>query len=157
MVSYEFTLAKPKEITGTDEEILAAKLARKYKTDFPFELSLRWNVASGFPFTQTQGFYQWQTFSDGISSNYTSNNNNPQTQLGVIYEDQLNRGRLPFYHRLDFSARYTLDVSKHFKFLFGFSLTNSYNRANIFYFDRIRYRRVDQLPILPALSLTIKF
>jgi len=157
MVSYEFTLAKPKEITGTDEEILAAKIARKYKTDFPFELSLRWNVASGFPFTQTQGFYQWQTFSDGISSNYLANNNNPQTQLGVIYEDQLNRGRLPFYHRLDFSARYTLDVSKHFKFLFGFSLTNSYNRANIFYFDRIRYRRVDQLPILPALSLTIKF
>ena len=157
MVSYEFALSKPKEITGTEEEIKAAILARKEKTDHPFELSLRWNVASGFPFTQTQGFYQWQTFNNGIGSNYLTDNNNPQTQLGVIYENQLNRGRLPFYHRLDFSARYTLDLKKHFKLLFGFSLTNSYNRQNIFYFDRVRYNRVNQLPILPALSVTIKF
>lgn len=157
MLSYEFRLSKPKELSGTDEEIKAAMLARKEKTEFPFEVSLRWNVASGFPFTLTQGFYQWQTFNDGISSNYLTDNNNPQTQLGVIYEDQLNRGRLPFYHRLDFSARYTLDLPKHLKLLFGFSLTNSYNRANIFYFDRIRYNRVNQLPILPALSLTVKF
>lgn len=157
MISYQFTLRKEVELTGTEEEIKLKAQQLKDKTRFPFEVSLRWNVASGFPFTLTQGFYNWQTFNDGISSNYLTGNTNPNTDLGVIYEEQLNRGRLPFYHRLDFSARYTLDLTKNLKVLFGFSLTNAYNRANIFYFDRVRYQRVDQLPILPALSATLKF
>ena len=30
-------------------------------------------------------------------------------------------------------------------------------RDNIFYFDRVRYSRVNQLPILPSLSATFHF
>jgi hypothetical protein len=37
------------------------------------------------------------------------------------------------------------------------NVINVYNRANIFYFDRIRYARVNQLPIVPTLGATISF
>lgn len=126
-------------------------------TKYPFEVSVRWNLGSGFPFTRTQGFYANQTFLDGIGTDYLTDNNEPDTQLGVIYEEQINLGRLPYYHRLDFALRYTIDLFKHSKLIIGASVTNVYNRANIFYFDRIEYDRVDQLPIMPALNLNLKF
>ncbi len=37
------------------------------------------------------------------------------------------------------------------------SATNVYDRANIFYFDRVYYERVNQLPIIPSLSMTVQF
>jgi CarboxypepD_reg-like domain/TonB-dependent Receptor Plug Domain len=152
MVSYEF---KTKRKRSEDSTIVTLQNDKKSK--FPLEVSIRWNLASGFPFTSTQGFYQWQTFNQGINSNYLQSNNNPATQLGVIYEQQLNRGRLPYYHRLDISLKYTLDLSKNSKLLFTASLTNAYNRANIFYFDRVQYTRVNQLPFMPVAGITWKF
>jgi hypothetical protein len=150
MVAYEFRLRKPK--ADTTPEIIKSK-----ESKFPFEVSVRWNVSSGFPFTRTQGFFQWQTFSGGISTPYLTNNNNPETQLGVLYESRLNIGRLPFYHRLDIAIRYNIQLAKHLKLQLGASVTNAYNRDNIFYFDRISYQRVNQLPILPAVNATLKF
>ena len=157
MISYEFTVRKNKEITGTEDEIKAEVARRRDRTEKPFEVSLRWNISSGFPFTLTQGFYNLQNFGNGISTDYITGNTNPTTSVGVIYDEQLNGGRLPYYHRLDFSARYTLDLSKYKKLVFGVSLTNMYNRNNIFYFNRVTYKRVDQFPILPAGSITFKF
>jgi hypothetical protein len=37
------------------------------------------------------------------------------------------------------------------------SVTNVYNRQNIFYFDRINYNRENQLPLLPSLSVSYSF
>jgi hypothetical protein len=129
----------------------------KKRTEYPFEVGVRWNLGSGFPFTRTQGFYSNQSFLGGISTNYLTDNNNPNTSLGVIYEDELNQGRLPFYHRLDISIKYTLDLMKHMKLTLGISVTNVYDRDNIFYFDRIEYKRINQLPIMPALNINLKF
>ena len=55
------------------------------------------------------------------------------------------------------SAKRTLTFSKYVKAEIVASVTNVYNRANIFYFDRVRYQRVNQLPILPSLSMTVQF
>ena len=55
-------------------------------------------MGSGFPFTQTQGFYENIPFSDGINTDYTSENG----ELEIVYAE-LNKGRLPYYHRLDLS------------------------------------------------------
>jgi len=118
----------------------------------PVELSLRWNFGSGFPFTQTQGYYEKFNFQQGLSTDYTTTNG----QLGVVYAN-INQGRLPYYHRLDFSARKKWVMEKHREFNLMFSLTNVYNRNNIFYFDRITRKRVDQLPILPALGCNYSF
>ena len=37
------------------------------------------------------------------------------------------------------------------------SVTNIYNRDNIFYFNRIEYERVNQLPIMPSIGANITF
>jgi hypothetical protein len=37
------------------------------------------------------------------------------------------------------------------------AVTNALDRENIFYFDRVRYERVNQLPILPSLSVQLQF
>jgi hypothetical protein len=37
------------------------------------------------------------------------------------------------------------------------SVTNVYNRQNIFYFNRIKYERVDQLPIMPSIGINMMF
>lgn len=147
VASYKFRIGKKKDVSDRIEK----------PTEHPFEVSVRWNLGSGFPFTRTQGFYANQTFVDGIGTNYLTDNNSPNTNLGVIYEDQINQGRLPYYHRLDISIKYTFDIIKHFKLSIAASVTNAYDRDNIFYFDRIEYKRVNQLPIMPALNLNLKF
>lgn len=119
---------------------------------FAWEISARWNYGSGFPFTQTQGFYEKLTFIDGINSNITSENGD----LGIQYAG-INEGRLPYYHRLDFSVKRKFVISKNSILDATFSLTNVYDRKNIFYFDRVKYERVNQLPIMPSLGLSMSF
>lgn len=117
-----------------------------------FSANARWNFGSGFPFTQTQGFYEKFDFQGGPSTDYVSGNG----QLGILYGG-FNQGRLPTYHRLDASLRYNFKTRKNFKSWIVLSVTNIYNRKNIFYFDRVNYTRVNQLPILPALSYNASF
>lgn len=119
--------------------------------DLNWELSGRWNFGSGFPFTQTQGFYPNLSL-DGINADYLSQNGG----LGIVYAD-FNQGRLPTYHRLDVSLRHVWAISDRSELDFNFSLSNAYNRENIFYFDRVRFTRVNQLPILPSLGVTLSF
>jgi hypothetical protein len=114
---------------------------------------LRWSLGSGFPFTQSTGYYEKLDFqSQGIGSDYLTDNGS----LGILY-GPLNGGRLPYYHRLDFSAEKILLKTKNAKVWTVFSLTNVYNRSNVFYFDRTNFTRVDQLPILPSLSINAQF
>ncbi len=118
-----------------------------------WEVSARWNLGSGFPFTQTQGFYESLPFNNGISTNYTAANGN----LGILYDSKINGGRLPYYHRLDVSARKTFSIKERLKIEIVVSVSNVYNRQNIFYFDRVRFTRVNQLPVLPGLAVSFAF
>ncbi len=131
-----------------------ANILLNYEFDkkHPSEVSLRWNFGSGFPFTQTQGYYEKYNFQQGIGTDYTASNG----QLGIVYA-QINRGRLPYYHRLDFSVKRKWVFREGSEFNLLFSVTNIYNRSNIFYYDRIKGKRVDQLPILPALGCNYSF
>jgi hypothetical protein len=118
-----------------------------------WELGARWNLGSGFPFTQTQGFYGNQTYGQGVGTDVLGSN----PDLGIIYSDARNGGRLPYYHRLDISLKRTFKFGKYGQIETIASATNVYDRPNIFYFDRVRYDRVNQLPILPSLSMTIQW
>jgi hypothetical protein len=118
-----------------------------------WELGARWNFGSGFPFTQTQGFYSSFPFNDGVSTNVGTDN----PGIGIVYDTKRNGGRLPYYHRLDISLKRTFEFSKHTKLEVVASCTNVYDRPNIFYFDRVQYTRVNQLPTLPSLSATFQF
>ena len=77
--------------------------------------------------------------------------------LGIIYDDKRNGGRLPSYHRLDASLKKSWNFTKFTSLEAVVSVTNAYDRSNIFYFDRTNYTRVNQLPILPSVGLTFKF
>jgi hypothetical protein len=118
----------------------------------PLELSFRWNYGSSFPFTQTQGFYEYLDFSQGITQDYTATNG----ELGILYAE-LNGGRLPSYHRLDISLKKKWQLNKRNSLEGIISVTNAYDRNNIFYFDRISNERINQLPILPSAGLTWSF
>ncbi|HET6245254.1 MAG TPA: carboxypeptidase-like regulatory domain-containing protein [Bacteroidia bacterium] len=120
--------------------------------DLNWEFDARWNYGTGFPFTPTQGFYENNTFSGGTNTDYTSTNG----ELGIIYGD-LNSQRLPTYHRLDLTLKRKFEISQRSTLETVFSVTNAYNRENIFYFDRVRYERVNQLPILPSLGMSLTF
>jgi hypothetical protein len=113
-----------------------------------WEASVRWNLGSGFPFTQTAGFYENLTLDGGIGTDYTSQNG----YLGVEY-GELNKGRLPYYHRLDLSVKRDFEIGRT---TLGavIGITNVYNRENIFYIDRVSYDIVNQLPILPSLGIS---
>lgn len=115
--------------------------------------SLRWNYGSGFPFTQTQGFFERVDVNQGgVSTDYTQQNGT----LGVVY-GPLNGGRLPQYHRMDFSYKWNFKWKKKYASQVVVSVTNVYNRNNIFYFNRFAFERVDQLPILPSVGFNVKF
>jgi hypothetical protein len=121
-----------------------------------WEFGVRWNFGSGFPFTLTQGFYNNITFDDGVNTDVLGGNSDP-SDLGIIYDSKRNGGRLPYYHRMDVSIKRVFKFSKFSNLEVTASATNAYNRPNIFYFDRLRYTRVNQLPILPSLSATFQF
>lgn len=117
------------------------------------ELSIRWNLGSGLPYTPTAGFYQEETFSGGVTTDPATNNPN---YIATLLGD-FNSQRLPSYHRLD------ITVKKQFKFknetileLIG-SVTNVYNRKNIFYVNRVTSDEIYQFPILPSIGLSYKW
>ena len=117
------------------------------------EMNVRWNLGSGLPFTPTAGYYQAENFNGGVTTNYVTNN--PSTITTIL--GNFNSQRLPYYHRLD------VTVKKHFTFknktvleLVG-SITNVYNRKNIFYVNRVTSKQIYQFPILPSMGLSFKF
>ncbi len=124
----------------------------KFGSQLGWEVSARWNFGSGFPFTQTQGYYEMVNFDNGIYSDYTTDNG----ELGIIYAE-LNEGRLPTYHRLDFNMKKRFFLSENSKIDIDLSLVNVYNRKNVFYRDRITGEIVYQLPFMPSLGITWAF
>ncbi len=122
--------------------------------DGSWQASVRWNFGSGFPFTKTQGFYNYQSFLEGLGTPYTTANSEDP---GILYSETRNDGRLPYYHRLDISMTKKFEFSKNFGLEIIASVTNAYNRDNIFYFDRLDYDRVDQLPTIPSLAAKVTF
>lgn len=116
--------------------------------------NVRWNLGSGFPFTRTQGFYNFNPFNEGIGTNYLQDN--PES-IGILYEEERNAGRLPYYHRLDLSMSKIIVFAPGRDLIIDASLTNAYNRRNIFYFDRLSYNRIDQLPVLASLGVKFNF
>ena len=116
-----------------------------------WEVSGRWNLGSGFPFTQTQGFYEKVKFTN-IFDNFAA----ASGKLGVIYSD-LNNGRLPWYHRLDITVKKQWKLSEYSRIEANLGATNIYNRENLFYFDRLTNSKRYQLPFLPSLGVNFPF
>tara|TARA_B100000809_G_scaffold81873_1_gene80137 strand:+ start:6848 stop:9205 length:2358 start_codon:yes stop_codon:yes gene_type:complete len=119
--------------------------------DLNWEFNTRWNLASGFPFTQTQGFYEGIDFSS-IDQNYTSTNGSLDLEFAEI-----NKGRLPYYHRLDVNIKRKFILGKNSILEANLGATNAYNRDNLFFIDRVTADKVYQLPLMPSLGMSLTF
>jgi TonB-dependent Receptor Plug Domain/CarboxypepD_reg-like domain len=119
-----------------------------------WEFALRFNYGSAFPFTLTQSLYENVNFNQGgLNTNYLTQNGT----LGVVYDKKINNGRLSDYHRLDASIKKKFEFSKYNNLDVTIGATNMYNRANIFYVNRITNARQYQLPFFPTLALGWNF
>jgi len=117
-----------------------------------WEVKARWNVGSGFPFTQSYGLYEDIVLRTGGFAI------DPLTSGELsIWFAPINEGRLPWYHRLDASIQRVWTLSEYQTLEFSFSIMNLYNRQNVFYVNRITLERVNQLPILPTVGLNWRF
>jgi hypothetical protein len=117
-----------------------------------WELNARWNFGTGFPFTQTQGYFNQFTPAGNINFDFPSANG----YLNYI-PAELNQGRLPDFHRLDIGVKYRYHWNERTTLEVAFGTTNVYNRKNIFQIDRFTFKRIDQLPILPNLNISLSF
>lgn len=120
--------------------------------DRSWEVNLRWNYGSGFPYTPTKGGQELLDFQSGINYDYIYTNGELKQIFGAY-----NSRRLPDYHRFDISAKKRFTLSKHTILEVNVSVTNVYNRENLFYYDRISAQRVNQLPIMPSIGINLSF
>jgi hypothetical protein len=126
----------------------------KFGANKNWEAGVRWNYGSELPFTQTQGFYGNVNFLDeGLNTNVGTSN----PELSTLYSSVRNGGRLSPYHRLDMSVKRFFKINPTNIIEAQFSVTNAYNRPNVFFIDRKTSERIDQLPILPNATLSWSF
>lgn len=130
------------------------KAVRCRFTESKWEASARFTLGSGFPFTQTQGYFEkLDFFNNGSQTNYATQNGS----LGLILSSNFNGGRLPYYHRLDLSLKRRWVFNNKMLLEVNSALINTYDRQNIFYFDRLRYIPVYQLPVIPSLGVSLTY
>lgn len=116
-----------------------------------WQIDLRWNFGSGFPFTQTQAYYPQMNITtfdiDYVTANETVN---------FVLADY-NKGKLPNYHRLDLSVKKTFHIGERHCIDVSAGVTNVYNYKNVFYKDRITNQTIYQLPILYSIGVSWHF
>lgn len=117
------------------------------------ELNVRWNFGSGLPFTPTAGYFQNETFANGVTTDYTTSN---ASNVTVLLGD-FNSKRLPTYHRLDVTVKKNFTFKNKTMMEIVASVTNLYDRKNLFYVNRVTNQKIYQFPALPSLGLSYKF
>jgi len=116
-----------------------------------WQADVRWNFGTGFPFTQTQAFLPNLGYGL-ISDDLMSKNEDIYTLLADI-----NKGKLPAYHRLDLSLKKKFFFGERNILELNASVTNVYDYSNIFYVDRLTANIIYQLPILYSVGVAWSF
>jgi len=116
-----------------------------------FDVTFRWELGSGFPFTQTIGYYDRLGLQDLFRGSSLGETGRPYAVLGPK-----NDARLPTYHRLDASASYRFTL-RPITGTLGLQIVNVYNHKNVFYFDRKTGQQIDMLPFFPTATLNIEY
>lgn len=114
------------------------------------DITARWEFGSGFPFTQSVGFYDRLRFLNAVPGPFEREAGEAYLALG-----EKNAARLPTYHRLDLSVAYRLALPGGIRATLGGQLINVYDSKNILYFDRRTGQRVNMLRFFPSATLTV--
>jgi hypothetical protein len=114
-------------------------------------VTLKWEYGSGFPFSETVGYFDRLTLDNALPGRFELETGSPYMMLGAK-----NAARLPGYHRLDASVSYELNLYG-FDVAVGADLLNLYDHKNLFYIDRTTGQRVNMLPFFPSATVTVKY
>ena len=114
-----------------------------------FDMSARWNIGSGLPYTEVRGFDGF-ILMDGVVD-VEGIEGFPR----VIY-DRPYEGVLPMYHRLDVTIGRDMALGPA-DLTVQAGAINVYNRANLFALDIFTLQRTDQLPFVPTVGIEIEF
>lgn len=117
-----------------------------------WEINARFNYGSGFPFTPTQGFINQFNPQGNINYNFNTANGLLNFIPGTI-----NSARLPDFARFDIGIKYKYHLSERSMLEINGGATNVLNRENIFYVDRFTFNRINQLPIMPSINISLSF
>lgn len=115
------------------------------------DIGARWEFGSGFPFTQTIGYYDRLRMQNIFRNPMDDETGQPYTMLGPK-----NAARLPSYHRLDASITYTFEIG-FLRGVLGAYFVNLSSRKNLFYFDRRTGQEISMLPFTPSATLTLEY
>lgn len=114
-----------------------------------FTGNLNWQYSSGGTFTRIFAF---------DFALHDLPNQDPVENLGTaqtLYSEPFN-GRFPSIQRLDVSLNRPFDLSPTVKLETEIGVINTFNTQNIFYFDINTLQQVNQLPLVPYLSITMR-
>lgn len=114
-------------------------------------VTLRWDLSSGFPYTQTVGFYDRISFTNFDKNPFQYETGSPYTRLG-----EKNAKRMPTYHRLDLNIGYRFAMAG-LRGSVGLNVINVYDKKNILYFDRSTGQQVNMLPFFPSATLNLEY
>lgn len=126
----------------------------KFGANHYWEAGFQFNFGSAFPFTQTLGFIEDPKLTENpVLANVLTGNGD----IATLLSPARNGGRLSDFHRLDLSLQRTFPFGSRARLEVTASVTNAYNRENIFYVNRVSSKRVNQLPVLPSLSASFYY
>jgi len=115
------------------------------------DFTLRWEFGSGFPYSQSIGYYDRLNLSSLFDGSLLGEKGDPYIRLG-----EKNAARLPAYHRLDVSLVYRFDVDP-LRGSVGIHVVNAYNQKNLLYFDRNTGERTNMLPLFPSVTVSLEY
>ncbi len=115
------------------------------------DVSFRWEFGSGFPYSQTTGYYDRLRLSNFYLTPFAFETGTPYISIGAK-----NAARLPSYHRLDFSATYQFQLFS-LRGRAGVNIINVYDHKNFFYFDRKTGQQINMLPFFPTATLELEY
>lgn len=114
-----------------------------------WEIDVRYNLGSPFPFTLIQGAYEKPDMNGDVSTD--------NGDLSILYDDEINTGRLSWYSRLDINFKRKWEFRNRMQFEVNVGCTNLLNRKNIFYYNTYTNEKIYQLPIMPTIGLSFTF
>jgi hypothetical protein len=115
------------------------------------DVTLRWEFGSGYPFTQTVGYYDRLTFGGVGGGSIYGETGMPYSILGPK-----NTVRLPAYYRLDGSIIYRFSLA-HLHGSVGIQVANLTDRKNILFYDRKTGQQINMLDFFPSATLKLEF
>jgi len=125
------------------------KTAVIWKPSQKFELGANWLFSTGNAISLPEAYY-YDPFTNRYVDIYTARNN----------------FRMPNYHRLDLSVKFTKQKKRHLR-IWTFHIYNAYNHFNTFFIYKgedilgspgdVHFREVSVFPIIPSFSYQFKF